>query len=220
MLVALDVDGTLYDGTTVAPEAVEALQRAKADGHLLVIVSGRRWETLDSVVPSVLHLFDRAVCEEGGVMVDVSTGELSLLAEGIEPGMVDALRDAGVRSLDVGHVVIGAPSEMSATVAEVRARLGSTRSMITNKGSVALAPAHCDKASGLRAAVADLDAHGLPIIAIGDAENDLAMFAVATIAVGVANADDAVRSSGVELTTGAAGVGVAEALTRHLPRRG
>ncbi len=219
MLVALDVDGTLFDGTTVAPEAVEALHRAKADGHLLVIVSGRRWETLEAVVPSVLHLFDRAVCEEGGVMVDVSTGALSLLAEGIEPGMVDALRDAGVPSLDVGHVVIGAPSGMSATVAEVRARLGSTRALITNKGSVALVPAECDKASGLRAAVADLAAHGIPIIAVGDAENDLAMFAVATIAVGVANADAAVRASGVELTTGSAGVGVAEALSRHLPRR-
>ena len=43
-------------------------------------------------------------------------------------------------------------------------------------------------------------------------------FAIATIAVGVANADDAVRASGVQLTTAPAGLGVAEALSRFLPR--
>ena len=72
--------------------------------------------------------------------------------------------------------------------------------LVTNKGSVALVPRDCNKRTGLLAAIADLGADGVPIIAIGDAENDLPMFAVATIAVGVANADDAVRTSGVELT--------------------
>jgi len=56
------------------------------------------------------------------------------------------------------------------------------------------------------------------IIAIGDAANDLPMFAIAEIAVGVANADDVVRAAGIPLTSGAAGLGVAEALRAHLPR--
>ena len=55
-------------------------------------------------------------------------------------------------------------------------------------------------------------------MAIGDASNDVAMFDIATIAVGVANSDDAVRASGVQLTTASFGSGVAEALRRHLPR--
>jgi hydroxymethylpyrimidine pyrophosphatase-like HAD family hydrolase len=89
--------------------------------------------------------------------------------------------------------------------------------LVTNKGSVALVPAGCDKGTGLLAAVVELGLQGTPIIAIGDAQNDLAMFAVATIAVGVANADEAVYAAGVEITHGAAGAGVAEALQRHLP---
>ena len=46
MVVAVDVDGTLYDGVEVAPEAIRELRRARADGHTLVIVTGRRWEEL------------------------------------------------------------------------------------------------------------------------------------------------------------------------------
>jgi hydroxymethylpyrimidine pyrophosphatase-like HAD family hydrolase len=217
MLIALDVDGTLFDGSTVAPAAVDALAQAKADGHALVIVSGRQWTGLDTVLPSVLHLFDLAVCEEGGVLVQVATGDIRLLADPVEPLLVQALRDAGVPALDVGRTVIGAPSDHAATIAAVRDRMASTRVLVTNKGSVALVPARCDKGTGLLAAVAELGLEGTPIIAIGDAQNDLPMFAVATIAVGVSNADEAVRATGVEITHGAAGVGVAEALQRHLP---
>ena len=219
MLVAVDVDGTLFDGEKVADAAASALGEASADGHSLVIVTGRRWESLRAVVPSVLGLFDRVVCEEGGVLVNVATGELTLLAEPVEPALVLALQAAGVPGLDVGHVVVGAPSEYITLVTEVRDQVRSERRIVVNKGSVALAPLGCDKGTGLHAAVAALGLEGVPIIAIGDAANDLPMFAMATIAVGVANADEAVRASGIQLTTAAAGLGVAEALQRHLPHR-
>jgi hydroxymethylpyrimidine pyrophosphatase-like HAD family hydrolase len=218
MVIAVDVDGTLFDGSGVADEAVEALTQAHADGHTLVIVTGRRWEGLDLVVPTIVAIADRVVCEEGGVMVDVSTGRLALLAEPVEPELVAGLIDAGVTSLDIGHVVVGAPMTSLAVVIEVRDRLASTRIIVTNKSSIALAPRGSDKGTGLRAAVAELQLQQLPILAIGDAENDLPMFAVATIAVGVANADDAVRAAGVPLTTASVGLGVAEALREFVPR--
>lgn len=218
MVIALDVDGTLYDGGVVAEAATLALQRARADGHTLVIVTGRRWESLRQVVPTVVGLCDRAVCEEGGVLVDVATGELVLLAEPVEPAVVAGLLAAGVPELDVGHVVVGAPSAWIATVEAVRAATGSRRHLVVNKASVALAPEGCDKGTGLRAAVAELGVEHQRILAIGDAANDLPMFAIAAIAVGVANADAAVRAAGVQLTSAASGLGVAEALHRHLPR--
>jgi hydroxymethylpyrimidine pyrophosphatase-like HAD family hydrolase len=218
MVIAVDVDGTLYDGFGVDFEAVDALRQAHEDGHTLVIVTGRRWETLGQVVPDLLGFVDRVVCEEGGVLVDVTSGELTLLAEGVEADLVAALHAAQVPSLDVGHVVVGAPSTSLALVARVRDTVGSTRTIVTNKGSIALAPVGCDKASGLRAAIADLRLQDLPIVAIGDASNDLPMFAIATIAFGVANSDDAVRASGVQLTTASFGSGVAEALRRVLRR--
>ena len=218
VVIAVDVDGTLYDGVGVAAEAVDALRQAHDDGHTLVIVTGRRWDELGHVIPAILGFVDRVVCEEGGVLVNVESGELALLAEAVEADLVAGLRAAKVPYLDVGHVVVGAPTTSLVLVTEVRDAVGSTRRIVTNKGSIALAPLGCDKASGLRAAIADLHRQDLPILAIGDASNDLPMFAIATIAFGVANSDDAVRASGVQLTKASFGSGVAEALREVLQR--
>ncbi len=224
MLIALDVDGTLFDGREIATEARAALHRAHDDGHVLMIVTGRRWEELGHIIADDMRIFSRVVCEEGGVLVDVATRDIRLLGEPVDPELVAALRAAGVPSLDVGRVVVGAPRDWFETVIEVRDRLASNRNVIVNKGSIALAPVDCDKGIGLRAAIADLarsddSVAALTILTIGDAANDLAMFAVATIAVGVANADDAVRASGVPLTDRSFGHGVAEAIDRYVPRR-
>lgn len=217
MVIALDIDGTLYDGVEVAPEAVDAIRQAKADGHRLIIVSGRRWEQVRSVVPEV-DLFERVIGEEGGVMVDVAADTLTLLRDPVEPELVRGLEAAGVPFLDVGHVVIGTPAEWVDVVTQVRDRLGSSLTLVHNKSSVALAPPDCNKGTGLRAAMADLGIEDMPILAVGDAENDLAMFRIATIAVGVANADAAVLASGVPITEARAGRGVAEALRQYLPK--
>ncbi len=218
MVIALDVDGTLFDGESVAAAATDAVRQARADGHTIIIVTGRRWESLLSVVPTIVALCDCIVCEEGGVMVNVASGELTLLAEPVEQALLAALREAGVPDLDVGHVVVGAPVAWLAAVETARLSVGSQRHLVVNKGSVALAPAGCDKGTGLRAALASLGLEQRRVIAIGDAANDLPMFAIASIAVGVANADEAVRTAGIPLTSGAAGLGVAEALHTHLPK--
>jgi hypothetical protein len=89
--------------------------------------------------------------------------------------------------------------------------------VVRNKDSIALVPPGHDKGTGVRTALADLDASTLPVLAIGDAANDLPMFAVASVAVAVANADETVRAAGIELTHAMFGDGVAEALRRHLP---
>jgi hydroxymethylpyrimidine pyrophosphatase-like HAD family hydrolase len=218
MLIALDVDGTLFDGRSVATEAVEALTNAHRDGHLIVIVTGRRWDSLADVVPQIVALADRVVCEEGGVIVEPRSGTVELLAPPAEPEVIAALEAAGVAPLDVGLVVVGAPATFLAEMTAVRDAHGSTRRVVHNKASIALAPPECDKGTGLRAAVDELAAHDVPILAVGDAANDLPMFAAATYPVAVANADDAVRSSGVPMTTASVGLGVVEALQRHLPR--
>ena len=58
--------------------------------------------------------------------------------------------------LDVGRVVIGAPTTSLDVVTEVRDRVAASDRIVTNKGSIALAPAGCDKGTGLLAAIADL----------------------------------------------------------------
>ena len=90
MVIAVDVDGTLFDGSGVADEAIEALRQATADGHTLVIVTGRRWEGLDLVIPDVVVLAERVVCEEGAVMVDVADQQVTLLAAPVDQALIAA----------------------------------------------------------------------------------------------------------------------------------
>jgi hydroxymethylpyrimidine pyrophosphatase-like HAD family hydrolase len=217
MVIAVDVDGTLFDGRTVAPAAVAALTQARADGHLLVVVTGRRWESLADVIGSVLPLFHLVVAEEGGYLVDVASGAVRMLAPAVEQALVDALHDGGVEQLDIGRVTVGGPAERLDVFTEVCRRFGGERRVVRNKNSIALVASGHDKGTGLRAGLADLGATAAPVIAIGDAANDLPMFAIATVAVAVANADAAVLGAGIELTQTAFGDGVAEALLRHLP---
>jgi hydroxymethylpyrimidine pyrophosphatase-like HAD family hydrolase len=217
LLIALDVDGTLFDGVSVADEPVAALRAVHAEGHLIVIVTGRRWDSVIEVVPQIVVLAARVVCEEGGVIVDPQRHQTQLLAPAAEPELIATLERAGVTPLDIGQVVIGAPATFLAELEAARDLHRSTRRIVHNKASIALTPPECDKGSGLRAAVDALGAHDRPILAIGDAENDLPMFAAATYAVAVANADDAVRASGVPLTAASVGLGVVEALRLHVP---
>jgi hydroxymethylpyrimidine pyrophosphatase-like HAD family hydrolase len=217
MVVALDVDGTLYDGTGVADEAVDALRDAHRRGHVVVIVSGRRFETLADVVPEILSLCTAVVAEEGGVIVDCTTGTATMLAHPIDDALVAALVAAGVTDLDVGRVAVGADRRFEAAVRAVHAEHAADREVVVNKGSVAMVPRGCNKGTGLRSALLLIGCTDWPVLAIGDAANDLPMFAAATFAAAVANADDAVLAAGVTVMNGSFGAGVAEAVRRFVP---
>ena len=217
MLVALDVDGTLYEDGHVPPETVAAIADAADRGHLIVIVTGRRYDDLVRIVPAeLLAPVSCCICENGGVLVADAHSPLVLLASPLDPALVHALRDEGVGGLDVGFVALGAPSADLDAILRARDAAGSDRVVVINKSSATLLPPGCDKGSGLRAAVDHLGAHGVEIMAMGDAENDIPMFAMATVPVGVANADAAVRALGIPITKAPAGLGVVEAFERWL----
>jgi hydroxymethylpyrimidine pyrophosphatase-like HAD family hydrolase len=87
--------------------------------------------------------------------------------------------------------------------------------VVANKESIAIVPNGCDKGTGLAHAIAHLGMSDRVLMAIGDATNDLPMFAMADVAVAVANAEPALAATGIEVTRRAFGAGVAEALARH-----
>jgi hydroxymethylpyrimidine pyrophosphatase-like HAD family hydrolase len=219
MVIAVDIDGTLLEQGVVEPAAVDALTAAAALGHSIVIVSGRTWPSLNEVVPQIVGLSRGVVAENGGLMVDTTTGTVSLLAAAANPALVDGLLQAGVAPLDVGAVALGAPTVMAAVVARVMAEVGGDEIVVRNKDSVMVLPPNCDKATGLRALLSALSLTDQHILAIGDAANDLPMFAMASHPRAVANADEVVRASGVPMTKGAAGLGVAEAIEEVVLQR-
>lgn len=220
MILALDVDGTLYDGESVDPAAVAAIEDAVAGGSAVVIVSGRPWRDLQRIIPDVLRSTSVAVCEHGALMVDVSNGQVHQLTEPIDSEVASIIGAQDGRDIVVYEATIGLPASARALAEAACARVGGCY-VVGNKDSIAIVPNGCDKGTGLRRAIDHLAASepglaDLPIMAIGDATNDLPMFAIADVAVAVANAEPALAETGIEMTRAAVGAGVAEALGRHV----
>jgi hypothetical protein len=225
MILAFDVDGTLYDGDAVAPEAVEAIEAAVAGGNVVVIVSGRPWGDLQRIIPDVLRSTAVAVCEHGAVLVDVPTGAVEHLAGPVDPRVQDIITaadrgDMGVAEMVVYDATIGLPARARPLAESACAQVGGCY-VVGNKASIAIVPDGCDKGTGLRRAIEhlatfDTGVRDMAIMAVGDATNDLPMFAIADVAVAVANAEPALAETDIEVTEAGFGAGVAEALTRHV----
>ena len=215
MIVALDVDGTLYDGESVDPAAVRAIEAAVADGHVAVIVSGRPWRDLQHIIPDVLRSTSVAVCEHGAVTVAVPTETVRHLATPVDPALPAMIAASDGDEMVVYEATIGLPASARELAEAACASVGGCY-VVGNKDSIAIVPNGCDKGTGLAHAIEQLGMSDRAVLAIGDATNDLPMFAMADVAVAVANAEPALAETGIEVTRRAFGAGVAEALARHV----
>ena len=215
MVVALDVDGTLFDGNSVDPAAVEAIEAAVADGHVVVIVSGRPWRDLQEIIPDVLRSTAVAVCEHGAVLVDVLDGSVHHLTAPVDPAVPAMIAADDGHGMVVYEATIGLPASARELAEAACTRVGGCY-VVANKDSIAIVPTGCDKGTGLARAIEHLGLFDRAVMAIGDATNDLPMFARADVAVAVANAEPALAETGIEVTRRAFGAGVAEALARHV----
>jgi hydroxymethylpyrimidine pyrophosphatase-like HAD family hydrolase len=215
-VVALDVDGTLFDGARVDPRAVEAVRAARDAGHVIMIVTGRPWRDLPLIIADVLPVISVAVCEHGALLVDVESGRVTHLAPPVDGAIAGRIRAAGGESVEVFESTIGLDAREIELAEAVCAEPGSGCYVVTNKASIAVVPDGCDKGTGLERAIVHFGVEEHRVIAVGDATNDLPMFARSDIAVAVANAEPALVATGIEVTSEPFGAGVAEALSRHL----
>ncbi len=185
--LACDYDGTLAHHGRVDDDTLAALQRVKASGRKLLLVSGRELEDLVTVF-SHLELFDRAVLENGATLYDPRTKEMRALAERPPAAFVEALRARGVQPMSVGHVIVATWEPHQQAVLDVIHELGLELQVIFNKGAVMVLPSGVNKAFGLQAALAELGLSRHNVVGIGDAENDHAFLSVCECGVAVANA--------------------------------
>ncbi len=103
--LAVDYDGTIAHHGKVAAGTQTVLAALRPSGRRLVLVTGRRLEDLQVVAPD-LAVFDAVVAENGAVLYDPSTGDLTPLAEPPPPALLDALHRRGV-PFDSGRVIVG-----------------------------------------------------------------------------------------------------------------
>ena len=208
-VLATDYDGTLAEGGVVAPLTWDAVERWRATGRRVILVTGRELDDLAQTCPR-LDLFDRIVAENGAWLAGPGGLNGRPLADRPPASFVEALRAAGVEPIAVGQVIIATWHPHELAIARVIRESGLPLQVIPNKRALMILPEGVDKASGLGAALKELEVSPREVAAIGDAENDLALFEAAGWSVAVANAWPTLKERADVVTTGERGAGVAE----------
>ena len=213
--LATDYDGTLAHHGRVDAPTIAALERLKAAGRKLLMVTGRELPDLQRVFER-FDLFDLVVAENGSLLYFPETREERPVAAAPPAELVAALEARGVAPLSVGRGIVATWEPNETAVLEAIHELGLEWQIIFNKGAVMVLPPGVNKATGLAAALSAMGLSALNVVAIGDAENDHAFLTACGCSVAVANALDAVKRTADLVTAGDHGTGVAEAIDAML----
>jgi hydroxymethylpyrimidine pyrophosphatase-like HAD family hydrolase len=214
-VLACDYDGTLAADGQIGDSTLAALDRLRASGRKLILVTGRQLPDLREVFPG-LDLFDRVVAENGALLYCPSDRTERVLAEPPPPEFAAALRRRNVAPLATGRVIVATWEPQERAVLETIRELGLELQVIFNKGAVMVLPSGVNKASGMDAALAELRISRHNTVGVGDAENDHAFLARCELAVAVANALAPLKERADLVTAGSRGDGVAELIDRML----
>ena len=213
LALAADYDGTLAMDGVVDENTLAALRRLKETGRRLLLVTGRELADLSSVFPN-LELFDRVVAENGALIYDPESRREEAVASSPPPLFVQRLEERLVAPLSIGRSIVATTEPHETTVLEVIRDLGLELQIIFNKGAVMVLPPGVNKATGLTAALRELELSAHNVVGVGDAENDHAFLKTCGCSAAVANALPLVKESADLLLTGAGGAGVIELIER------
>jgi hydroxymethylpyrimidine pyrophosphatase-like HAD family hydrolase len=212
-VLACDYDGTLAREGRVEGPTLAALERLLATGRKLILVTGRELDDLLKVFPEV-RLFARAVVENGAQIYDPATRQDRILDQPPPEELVRLLRERDVHPLSVGRVIVATSRPHETTLLQTIRDLGLEMQVIFNKDSVMALPSGVNKATGLAAALAELELSRHEAVGVGDAENDHAFLHLCECAVAVANALPAIKATADLVVQAEDGEGVVELIDR------
>jgi hydroxymethylpyrimidine pyrophosphatase-like HAD family hydrolase len=207
--LACDYDGTIAHDGAVDEPTVRALERLRASSRQIILVTGREVSDLCRILPCI-RLFDRVVAENGGLIYTPETHEQRELTKPPPERFVSRLRELRVHPLVVGYTIVATLSANEDKVSQAIKELGLQVRITHNKGNIMILPTGVTKGTGLRAALEELALLPRDCIAVGDAENDIAMLKICGLAVAVANALPRVKRHARLVMARARGAGVAE----------
>jgi HAD superfamily hydrolase (TIGR01484 family) len=191
LVLATDYDGTLAWEGHVEQKTFAALERLRASGRKLILVTGRHIPDLSTVF-SRFDLFERVVAENGGLLYRPATREEKLLSEPPNQRFLSLLRKRKIPFV-TGQTVVASWHPHEDAVLDAIRDLGLNLQVTLNKGSIMVLPSGVNKGSGLAAALQELDISAHNVVAVGDAENDHAFLRAAECGVAVANALPALK---------------------------
>jgi hydroxymethylpyrimidine pyrophosphatase-like HAD family hydrolase len=214
-VLACDYDGTLAHDGVIADPTIAALDRFRAAGGRLLMVTGRELPDLQSVC-SVLEKFEWIVGENGALLYRPADKFTRLLCAPAPAVLAQRLATAGAQPLSVGRAIIGTREPYETVVIQLIKELGLELQVIFNKGAVMILPTGVNKATGLTAVLNEMKTVADNVVAIGDAENDHALLSMCGIGVAVSNAVPMLKEHADLVTSGPRGDGVSELIDRIL----
>ena len=209
LALACDYDGTLAEGGRVDEGTLHALERCRASGRHLVLVTGRELSDLQGVFPH-LALFERVVAENGALLYRPSSDEEKLLGERPPERFIRELHSHNVIPLSVGKVIVATWQPNETLIVDLIRDLELELQVIFNKGAVMVLPSGVNKALGLKAALNEMGLSPHNTVGIGDAENDHAFLTLCECSVAVANGLAPLKERADFATKAPCGAGVAE----------
>jgi hydroxymethylpyrimidine pyrophosphatase-like HAD family hydrolase len=180
-VLACDFDGTGATDGRLAPELAAAFSEARAKGFSTLLVTGRVHEDVQTLCTD-LSMFDAVVAENGAVVCLPQRDRTIQLGAPPPAEFLSALRERGV-PFQGGAVVLGTWERHAWDLFDLMRRHGIDGQIAFNRGAVMLLPTGVTKATGVRRALEELGRSEHNLVAFGDAENDLPLFALAELAV-------------------------------------
>lgn len=220
-VIACDFDGTSTSNGQLAPEFLAAVGRARALGWSVLLATGRILDDLRNVCGE-LYIFDAVVAENGAVVHLPASGRTIEIGTAPPEPFLRELRDRGVPFQTGSSIVATWESHWQETFESMRLHAPGWQ-LVFNRGAVMVLPSEVNKAAGVHRALQELRRSARNLIAFGDAENDVPLFAVAERAIAAAGSVPTVASHADERLSLSGGVGVARFVNRvlddcgHLP---
>ena len=200
--IACDYDGTGASNGYLAAEVAAALHSAREAGIVTLLVTGR---VLDDLRVALVDFsaFDAVVAENGAVVWLPQSDRTIVLGAPPSDRFLGLLRAASV-PFHAGAVVVATWDTHVPELIRLVRETGADLQLVFNRAAVMLLPSGVNKAVGTQRALDELGRSPHNLIAFGDAENDLPLFALAELAVAargsvpavIAAADDRLRLPG------------------------
>ncbi len=234
LALATDYDGTIANEGAVDAATLAALQRWRATGRRLILVTGRMLDDWLQVFPQYAppELFDWVVAENGAVLYQPLSQTVKLLSDPPPAEFAQQLRQqigdgskifaaadgefaqliqsGQLAAFTGGRVILATWQPYDAEATALIQKLGLDLQVILNKRAVMILPNGIDKAFGLKVVLQALNLTPAQTVGVGDAENDLHLLKYCGFAAAVANALPAVKAEADWVAKGVRGAGVAE----------
>ena len=193
LAIALDYDGTIAAHNRLDAEVRDAIAAARAQGIMVLLVTGRILEELRRVAGD-LHFVDAVVAENGAVVHFPGTGHSTVLAPPVPAAYLTALAARGIPHQAGASLVDAAAADAPALLDAIRTTQ-LPLVLLFNGGRVMTLPQGISKATGLHAVLDTLRMSPHNTVAVGDAENDHELLRLAGAGAAVQWGSPALRAA-------------------------